>query len=307
MRTLEFVHDAMRAPQEPQVEVLAGSAFETVLTLYAESPEDGSAELWLHLLGLALERPDDLVGAVRACAPRELRRHLVGVHVPAWRTLVGAAALEATALGDPALLDHARYYAGHARAALERLLPLSPAETKRWVLEQLSRVTVAPDVLRALQRDADAKRSLAVPAGDVIDIAAGGYEYEWEPEIDRVALVPHHAARPWLFLCQHRRTRIICYPLQTSDAVEERALALGRALADERRVLMVRRLAGGDASLTELAAAAGVARSTAHHHLSQLRAAGLVTMHGNARRYWFTLRREGLADARQTLAELAAP
>ena len=30
----------------------------------------------------------------------------------------------------------------------------------------------------------------------------------------------------------------------------------------------------------------------------------VVTMHGNARAYWFTLRREGLADARRLLGEL---
>jgi DNA-binding transcriptional ArsR family regulator len=89
-------------------------------------------------------------------------------------------------------------------------------------------------------------------------------------------------------------------------ALEERALLLGRALADEGRVRMLRHLAAGDASLVELAEAACVARSTAHHHLSYLRAAGLVTMHGNMRAYWFTLRRNGLADARRVLAELEA-
>jgi DNA-binding transcriptional ArsR family regulator len=88
-------------------------------------------------------------------------------------------------------------------------------------------------------------------------------------------------------------------------ALEERALLVGRALADEGRVRMLRRLAAGDATLAELAETAEVARSTAHHHLSHLRAAGLVTMHGNARAYWFTLRREGLREARRTLGELA--
>jgi DNA-binding transcriptional ArsR family regulator len=116
----------------------------------------------------------------------------------------------------------------------------------------------------------------------------------------------HLAARPWLLLCQHRTTRIICYPLASAAALEERALQLGRALADEGRVRMLRHLAAGDASLVELAEAAGVARSTAHHHLSYLRAGGFVTMHGNTRVYWFTLRRDGLAHARRLLAELEA-
>jgi hypothetical protein len=32
-----------------------------------------------------------------------------------------------------------------------------------------------------------------------------------------------------------------------------------------------------------------------------------VTLHGNARAYWFVLRAEGLTDARRLLGELAAP
>ena len=266
-----------------------------------------SAELWLHLLGLALESPADIVGAVRETPADELRRHLVGVHVPAWRALVGAAALEAAAEGDTALLDHERYYAGQARDSLGVLLPLSAAQTKRRVLAVLERFaaeafdrTVVPE----LERDVDAKRRLELPPLRLIDEATGGYRYEPETALDRVVLVPHVAARPWLLLCQHRRTRIICYPLRVDEGLEERALLLGRALADEGRIRMLRRLAAGDASLTELAETAGVARSTAHHHLAHLRAAGIVTMHGNARAYWFTLRRDGLADARRLLGEL---
>ena len=72
-------------------------------------------------------------------------------------------------------------------------------------------------------------------------------------------------------------------------------------------VRMLRRLAVGDATLADLAETADVAKSTAHHHLAHLRAAGLVTMHGNARSYWFALRTEGLAEARRVLGELAAP
>jgi DNA-binding transcriptional ArsR family regulator len=120
-------------------------------------------------------------------------------------------------------------------------------------------------------------------------------------------LIPHVAARPWLLLCQHETTRIICYPLAEEAKLEQRTLLLGRAFADAGRVRMLRMLATGDASLGELAEEAEVAKSTAHHHLAHLHAAGLVTMHGNARAYWFTLHGEGLRDARRLLAELAAP
>jgi DNA-binding transcriptional ArsR family regulator len=124
-----------------------------------------------------------------------------------------------------------------------------------------------------------------------------------------VVLIPQLAVAPWLLLCQHRDARLICYAVErestdAEEALADRALTLGRALADERRVRILRRLVAGDASLDELAEAAGVAKSTAHHHLAQLRAAGLVTMGGNARGYWYRLRPEGFAEARAVIGEL---
>jgi DNA-binding transcriptional ArsR family regulator len=330
MDITEFVHDATPPGQALRVEVRSGCSFELLIglsaltraaepdNLAAASPElrravervgIRSGELWLHLLGLALDEPDDIVGAVRDLPGAELRRHLAGVYVPAWRTVVGADALERTAAGDPRLLRHERYYAGRAHDSLALLLPLTPAATKRRVLEVLVRFEAElfdDRVLAELERDAGAKRSLGVPPEELIEIATGGYRYEPEPELGTVVLIPHVAGRPWLLLCQHERTRIICYPLR-DEGLEQRAVALGRALADDGRIRMLRRLANGDASLAELAEAGGLAKSTAHHHLTQLRAAGLVTMHGNARAYWFSLRPEGLRAARRLIGELAAP
>jgi DNA-binding transcriptional ArsR family regulator len=136
-----------------------------------------------------------------------------------------------------------------------------------------------------------------------------GYLYEPEPEFDRVVLVPHAGARPLLLLCQHRDARVICYPVHRADldpeeSLTEQAVLVGRALGDGRRVGILRRLASGDATLDELADAAGLAKSTAHHHLGQLRAAGLVALRGNARGYWYALRPEGLSEAQQTIGEL---
>jgi DNA-binding transcriptional ArsR family regulator len=257
------------------------------------------------------------VAAVGATDARELRRHLVGVHVPAWRELVGAETLERAAAGDRAagerLLRHDRYYAGKARDSLSILLPLPAAQTRRRVLDVLQRFVEEvfaqreAEVVALLEEDAAERRTRSGEA--LIAAATGGYVYEPEPEFPRVVLIPQLAASPWLLLCQHRDARIICYPAERAagdaeEALGERALRLGRALSDERRIKILRCLVEGDASLGELAEAVGLAKSTAHHHLAQLRAAGLVTMGGNARGYWYALRREGLADARAVMGEL---
>jgi DNA-binding transcriptional ArsR family regulator len=312
----------MPPAQAFSVRVVAGAAFETLIGISALT-RDGAApprsralrtaiadvgtrssELWLHLLGLALDEPDDVVAAVRATKPAELRRHLAGVHVPAWRTLVGGDALEATARGDARLLDHDRYYAGRARVSLEQILPLSAAETKRRILRVLELYRLDATVVAELESEAESKRRLDLPAEELIAFASPGYHYEPEPELPDVVLVPHEAARPWLLLCQHERSRIICYPLPERRETEDRIVAFGRALADEKRVRMLMRLSSGDATLAELAATAGVAKSTAHHHLTLLRTAGLVELHGNAQGYRFALSRRGLAGGRRLLSVL---
>ena len=285
-----------------------------------------SGEAWLHLLGLAVELPAEdaasFVSKVSRVSASELRRHLVGSYVPAWVAMVGADTLDRAARGEGAAVDellaHPRYYAGRAREALGIPLSVSSAETKRRLvsaLELFASEVFAPseeEVAAALRAGIEAERELMwnLSPPELIEKVAGGYVYEPEPELDRVLLVPHLAARPALLLCQHRESRIICHPLHEDEkdpeaALTDRAVTLGHALADDRRVLILRHLAVGDATLDELAERTGVARSTAHHHLARLRAAGLVTLRGNARGYWYVLREDGLADARRALSDLA--
>jgi DNA-binding transcriptional ArsR family regulator len=287
-----------------------------------------SGEAWLHLLGLALELPPspalEFVDALAGIDARELRRHLVGVYVQAWATLVGAEALEAAAEGDEAavaqLLDHPRYYGTRARESLSALLAVSAEEARNRLLAALRLFAEevfeprAEDVMSRLDAEADAARARAdaLPPRDLIAGVTRGYLYDPEPEFARVVLVPHEGARPLLLLCQHRDARVICYPLaqerlDPEAELAERAVAVGRALGDPRRVRILRRLVASDATLDELAEAVGLARSTTHHHLTQLRAAGLVALGGNARGYWYALRPEGLAEAQRAIGGLALP
>jgi DNA-binding transcriptional ArsR family regulator len=346
------VRDAMAAHAPLRVEIEAGSPFELLIGMYAtgtpSEERDGSwalrlddcppdtrtaltalgeraGEIWLHLLGLALERPagdaSTFVASVRTVKPLELRRHLLGVYVPAWVELIGADVLENAARGDrraaKRLLTHDSYYGGRARESLTELLPLTPAETKQRVLAALGAYAdevfcPEEDRLRLeLQEDEAAKRRLAASLSgrELITASARGYVYEPEPEFSRVVLVPHIAARPWTLLCQHRDTRIICYGITESALDPEQARAdqlerLGRALGDSKRVAILLRLSQSQATFAELAEVAGLARSTTHHHLAQLRAAGLIVLHGNARRYHYTLDPNGLAAAEALLGTL---
>jgi DNA-binding transcriptional ArsR family regulator len=347
------VRDATAVQMPLRVQIETGAPFELLIGMYAtgtlsEEREaswaprledcpprtraaltdlgEQSGEIWLHLLGLALEQQrvdaSTFVASLGAVKPLELRRHLLGIHVQAWSELIGDDVLERAVRGDgraaKRLLTHDRYYGSRARESLAELLPLTPAETKTRVVaaftayaEEVFRPEEARLRLR-LQEEAAAKRLLAasVSARELITASARGYVYEPEQEFSRVVLVPHVAARPWTLLCQHREARIICYAIDESELDPERARAdqlerLGRALGDSKRVAIVLRLRHAPATFAELADEVGLARSTTHHHLAQLRAAGLIVLHGNARSYRYTLDSNGLAAAEALLGSLA--
>ena len=160
-----------------------------------------------------------------------------------------------------------------------------------------------------LAADADRKRKLLATndPSDLIEKAAGGYRYEHEAAFERVALVPHFAGAPAILLCEHRATFIICYPAQSEPDAERSLLALGRAVGDASRVAILGILRAGDANLGELTDAMGLAKSTVHHHLVQLRAARLITVRGNTQGYSYALDPEGFSAAQELLTSFQPP
>jgi DNA-binding transcriptional ArsR family regulator len=106
--------------------------------------------------------------------------------------------------------------------------------------------------------------------------------------------------RPWVLIGEHGDTKIFMVAVAEEslsidlDTPPARLLSVVKALGEEQRLRMLRRLAaGGPASLQQLADHIGVAKSTAHHHLVQLRAAGLAVVElGEDKEYRV---REGLA------------
>ena len=74
------------------------------------------------------------------------------------------------------------------------------------------------------------------------------------------------------------------------------AAALFRSLGDPARLMIVRRLAGGPARVTDLVSALGLAQSTVSKHLACLRDCGLVTSEPSGRASVFRLAQPALAD-----------
>src|SRR5262245_14311033 len=311
----------------PSTETAAGTALALLVALAAASraprdelsPDlqaalagvgDTEGEVWLNLLGVALDAgapytADRLADALRSLDGVELRRHVLGRYAWSWCTLGGIDDIEAAAAGDAAaakrLLGKPRYYGGDAERSLETLIGLDARETTGRILAAVEAgmsALLPPDAGEAL---ADAERAAeaaleAQPLPDAIEQLTTGYRYVPELEADRVILLPHLQAELPLVLAQHRSARLIAYLARADRSGEERAVGLGRALADPKRVEILALVGRGLGRSSELVDATGLSRSTVHHHLAQLRDAGLVALEGNARAYTYTTRREAASE-----------
>jgi DNA-binding transcriptional ArsR family regulator len=167
-----------------------------------------------------------------------------------------------------------------------------------------------PAIAPILERDAEEKRRLAGQrtAGEVVEEATNGGEYVPEAGIGRLLLIPTYLGRPWVNLNRQRDTLVIVHPVgdaalagSPDEARRRQVLRLAKALSDDTRLHALRLMAGSSRSLQELADELGIRKSTMHHHLAVLRAAGLLRLRFFEKRY--SLRTAPLSEMSGLLGE----
>lgn len=145
-----------------------------------------------------------------------------------------------------------------------------------------------PAILHGLEADAAAKRALTetTPPQELVELATCGISLEPAPGREVVLLAPQYHYRPWNLLWTYRGLRAFLYPADALPPVAGEPppalLRLTRALADESRLRLLRFLAATPRGFSEVVRHSGLAKSTVHHHLVVLRAAGLVRVHDRA-------------------------
>jgi DNA-binding transcriptional ArsR family regulator len=143
----------------------------------------------------------------------------------------------------------------------------------------------------AINRAAAAQRATSTrdSAKAVIEEVTNGLDYEIPIGVSRVTLVPSVVVRPLSLIDQSRDTLLVFYGMADEfidsdpEAPPSWLVKTYKALSDERRLRILRRLSEEEASLDDLVDLLGLSKSTVHHHMSVLRAAGLVRvrMSGN--------------------------
>jgi DNA-binding transcriptional ArsR family regulator len=257
--------------------LLPGKSASLLLGLVYLTPKPRSASAFIDLLA--------------ATDPVELRLHALGYHMRGHHVaqpdlIRRAAEGDAAARGE--LLELFSDYTDKCEE-YQLLLDLGPEEAKTELLGLLSGwyehvfPKIAPDFVELAERDAAAKRDLirTVPPAQVVERVATGIQWTPGPDVDRVVLFPAYSPRPWVYMSEYKRVKIFCPPItadrKRAPADDPAALVrIYKALGDESRLKLLRRLQAGPISLADAAQEVGLAKSTTHHHLAILRQAGFV-------------------------------
>lgn len=164
-----------------------------------------------------------------------------------------------------------------------------PTGDKQRLIEVLKSISSEAEVIvkegaAALGHDRMLTEFLArrLDPEQVIETVTNGIAYRLDRDVDDVVLIPSLMVRPYNLLFAFGSGRYFVYSVSDeatqadADSPPTWMVDMFKALGDERRLRLLRRLAEGPAGLIELTELIDVAKSTAHHHLRLLRAAGLV-------------------------------
>lgn len=278
--------------------------------------------LWVVVAGLLTETPDqanaeDLLARLSGIDPADLRRAVVAEMT--WD--VPGDLVERVAAGDSAALDELLampHLSAHADKAgvikdvLDELDAGSPSELA-GVLRDLWAGAFAPyaeEWRPGLDRSAQATRLLtgSLEPTELIETVTNGISYEIPLGITRLVLVPSVVIRPWTLVTEHDRSLVVFYPVADEhlsadpDAPPGWLVRLHKALGDDRRLRILRRVTEEEATLADLTDMLGLAKSTVFHHIGVLRGAGLIRVRmGSDDAPTYTLREGALSDAHRAL------
>ena len=270
----------------------------------------GAGDVWISVMGILADLPDgstvdEFIDHVQAMDPVNLRSRLV--ELKSSRS-ADADLLQAAADGDAEALEQflaLPMFKGHQRwqDTVKHLLEISPDETTDLVVNAMRMVQKdafaehEPEFRKILERDIKAHRLMAneLSAERLVELTTNGISIEAGGYTKPILLIPTVTGRPWVIFTEaHGQPGqlIMAYPVADEymdadpDAPPNWLIKTYKALGDERRLRILRRLSRGPASLHELAEELDVSKSTLHHHMMLLRTAGLVkVLIGNEKEY----------------------
>ena len=254
-------------------------------------------ELWVALLPIVETAPDRSIDAalawLEASDPVWLREALLSEKFCDVSPVIRAAAARGEDEAVAAVLAEANTMNMEETfcKSLESFLELPADEVIPPLVQALGRVRseafaeYEQDWAAAQSRDAATRQPMidsATSTKDLIESITNGIAYDIPQGVRRIVFVPSVSLRPWTLITDHDDALLICYPVAEEhlvldpEAPPSSLLAVYKALGDDKRMRLLRKLSEGPATLAELTEHMGMAKSTVFHHMAVLRAAGLV-------------------------------
>lgn len=274
--------------------------------------------VWLGVASLMLSaphpyEPEKVYGWLASVDERRLRRWIVGYAAP---DNVDSSLIEQVVNGDVAALPEVLGEKMNNEAVVEFIewLLETPELPGRYAsaIERFREEVFSdyePEFAGAISRAAAARRAAPMrgDAKSVIEDVTAGLDFEIPLGITRVVLIPSMVCRPLSLIDGHRDTLVVYYGVADEfvdsdpEAPPSWLVRTYKALSDDKRLRIMRRLGEGPATLDQLSDMLGLSKSTVHHHINLLRGAGLVRVHLPAAesktKHNYSIRAQSLADA----------
>jgi DNA-binding transcriptional ArsR family regulator len=138
-------------------------------------------------------------------------------------------------------------------------------------------------LIKELSRDAEEKTLLIEkhPSPEIVEHITDLWIGEEAP-IDKMILVPSIHVNPIKMIHKYNRMNVIYYPVDPpvgNGEVPYRLRRMTKALNDDNRVRIMKLIAEGPKTFTDLVNEIGLSKATVHQHLFVLRSAGLLRFH----------------------------
>lgn len=139
------------------------------------------------------------------------------------------------------------------------------------------------EMIQVLENDFQQKSRMkpSFEAIKFVEYVTNGIEYQPEPSVHQVLLIPQLTYRPWNLEMNLFHTKVFFYPVSdehitNKEAPPEYLINAYKSLSDETRLKILKQLSNGDHTLQELTDRLHIPKTTLHHHLSLLRSAQIV-------------------------------
>jgi DNA-binding transcriptional ArsR family regulator len=185
---------------------------------------------------------------------------------------------------------------------------LQTLEAYSEVFFQQEEERIAPAVINGLQRAQ--QLACTLPLDELLDRLSHGVHFEQIETVEEVILVPSYWASPLVFYNRIHPQRLVLLfgsrpdtdDLITGESFPSVLVERMKAIADPTRLRILRYLAQGPLSPSELSRLLRLRPPTVIHHLNELRLAGLVEiiLHADGER-GYNLRRTALEEALRSM------